>query len=1015
MSSHLQRFFTARVASAVQARTSLQQHALLSPSRSLFSTPHSATATQTALPKPLPAPSQLQPILRAASTAPARRRRGVLASAALRLGTAAASLLFIARAGIAAAVYTVPGHYKDEMREYDLYTEYRAGRAPPPRWLAERLPPTTADVIAANANASISSHINSSNADDLSSIDAEYTGPTIAARPPGSSVTVPAALAALLPAEAVASINRGLLSVDRRLTTLSYVTKIMADFTFIFSRRKLNGVPMRDGTGRDDNGSRIPSATNTSASTHTNTNTHTNTDYNTNTNTSANASRSNGGTTSATASDLTAAAPQPVATNGDAAMESDSALRTAAASGELSASAKRLHELQALHYRTARRLLLLAAAQGGAYVKAAQHIASIGHGFPAVYKDILSLMQDRAPALALPAVRATVRAEFSGRELETLFREFDPAPVAAASLAQVHRAVTHDGQEVAVKVQYPYLRGVTEADVATMALAVRLVHRRFPKFEGEWMVREFAQNLRRELDFVSEAASSERIAALFGDRDDIYIPAVRWDLTTPRVLVTEFIHGCRIADADALRAWGLQPQQVMDSFVRAFAEMIFSFGFVHCDPHPGNVLVRPRPADAVASANAVSGVSLGGGHTYDRVFASATLLALPPRDDVDANALALSHSDSSSSHLRSRHSAPAVTVSNVSELAPSLFRSVSVCAPPPTRLRALVAIALACPRSPPGPLPFERLAAQLAFKRAHSHQSTSTSSGSSGGWGSSVAGVVSAGTAALLRRIWGGSWQRPQHQVVLLDHGLYRELDPQFRRGMAQMFTSLYRRDPDGVREGAKLVGAEKQWRLLSLALAHRLPTSTSATRSRVSAEDRAVIVKEFRGLDITQFVSQMHPDLVFVLKTLNLVRSVNRDLEGSRVRRLALMFDQAVAGAAVPAAPLASNRDELLAALPVYAPYAAAVLALERQQQQQLGGSASVPDSDSSCSVTACESHGGSAVPEGMVLIDVRTTPAVGLGAGITVGLKRVALRVAFLVYEAWIATVTEGPEAED
>jgi len=873
------------------------------------------------------------------------------------------------RAGISSTLYLTPGYYKRELAEFDQYEAYRRGAGPAPTWLSELIPgrATTAAVTADGAGA-VYAH--------PSYTYGEESGPMVSAQPPGATVSVPAPLAALLSSEAQAQLSAALLPTLRRAKTFSAVAAIVADFTFVKGR-------WRDAVGRRKSATAsVPAAV------------------------APVVVSPEAATTIVTDSPAPAPAPHgpvrppaPAGGPSDSAMASDSSFTTAAIAGELSASASRLRSLEALNYRTARRLLQLSAAQGGAYIKAAQHLANLGHGTPAVYKDLLGLMQDRAPAVTLDQVEATVRGEFGGRAISELFSRFDPVPVAAASLAQVHHAVTYDGHEVAVKVQYPYLRGVTDADVRTMLDAVRLVEWRFPSFQGVWIVGEFERNIRRELDFVAEAASTERIAALFGARDDLYVPGVRWDLTTPRVLVTEFIHGCRISDADALRAAGLSPQGVMDTFVRAFGQMIFSFGFVHCDPHPGNALVRVSPAFQTAEerarraqvAAAVGALpplyKLGGGETYDHVRLAA---------DYYANGSA-----------ESSNSGGAASVTSVNDLPPALFRAVSQCSPPPPRLRALIAIALALQRNPHAPEPFERVAAQLSWNAQHAGGNRGTTHASMAAASesrfSTAFARLSSPWESFVRWLWGGGWSRPRHQIVLLDHGLYRELDPMFRRGMSTLFSALYRRDTDGVRAGAAMMGAEKYWRLLSLALAHRLPDSVSATRSKVSPEDRAVIIAEFRGMDLAATLSEVHPDLFFIFKTMNLVRSVNRDLDGSRVRRLALMFDEAVAGSIVPVPPLASDTHELLARLPVFAPYAHAA------QRATAARSAST-------ATVAADVHTQELnTPDGMVLIDVRTAPPAPWGPWLAVVIQRVALRALFTLYERFVARVVEGPDAAD
>lgn len=111
---------------------------------------------------------------------------------------------------------------------------------------------------------------------------------------------------------------------------------------------------------------------------------------------------------------------------------------------------------------------------GGVYIKAAQHIANLGHGIPAEYSQILSAMQDKAPPVHFDKIKALLEEEY-GVDISQVFRQITPTPIAAASLAQVHDAVTLDGEKVAVKVQYGFLRDVAEMDISTVKTCIDLV------------------------------------------------------------------------------------------------------------------------------------------------------------------------------------------------------------------------------------------------------------------------------------------------------------------------------------------------------------------------------------------------------------------------------------------------------------------------------------------------------------------------------------------------------------
>lgn len=170
----------------------------------------------------------------------------------------------------------------------------------------------------------------------------------------------------------------------------------------------------------------------------------------------------------------------------------------------------------------------------------------------------------------------------------------DEQPIAAASIAQVHRAVLKDQQEVAVKVQYPGLEQQMKFDLATMSFLSKSVSLLFPEYRFEWMISEFTKNIAMELDFNQEAMNSERTARNFRNNNLVKVPFVLWEFTTNQVLTMQFCSGGKVDDLDLLKKMGINPITVAKALVEVFAEMIFVHGFLHGDPHPGNILVSPE-------------------------------------------------------------------------------------------------------------------------------------------------------------------------------------------------------------------------------------------------------------------------------------------------------------------------------------------------------------------------------------------------------------------------------------
>ncbi|KAF9979261.1 hypothetical protein BGZ73_002530 [Actinomortierella ambigua] len=247
-------------------------------------------------------------------------------------------------------------------------------------------------------------------------------------------------------------------------------------------------------------------------------------------------------------------------------------------------------ERKMVHQRSADRLLRLCRLNTGIYTKAGQHVASLTFVVPPEYTNTLSVLQDRAPFKPMKEVEKVFLAEFGVKPLE-LFREFDPTPMAAASLAQVHRAITVDGRQAAVKVQYGDVSRLFRTDMGTMEALSNLVGFLFPDFELGWVVQEFRNNLTAEFDFSNEARNGEATKERFMHRSEFYVPEIYWDLSSKKILTMEFIDGVKVNDLEGLKRLNISPSWVRKTLLEVFAEMIFIHGVVHCDPHAGNILI----------------------------------------------------------------------------------------------------------------------------------------------------------------------------------------------------------------------------------------------------------------------------------------------------------------------------------------------------------------------------------------------------------------------------------------
>jgi predicted unusual protein kinase regulating ubiquinone biosynthesis (AarF/ABC1/UbiB family) len=252
--------------------------------------------------------------------------------------------------------------------------------------------------------------------------------------------------------------------------------------------------------------------------------------------------------------------------------------------------------------RFARRFHVLAVDLGGLMIKVGQFMSSRLDVLPREITAELEGLQDEVPPVPFPAIRALAEAEL-GTALEQAFASIEQVPIAAASLGQAHRAqlLPQDAAEagfgtVVLKVQRPGIDGIVAVDLAALRKVagwlshVRLVSRRA---DAPALVEEFARTSLEEIDYLHEAANLERFSLDFAHEDRLAVPEVVWERCTRRVLTLEDVTAIKITDLDGLRAAGIDPEEVAPVFASVMFDQLFTHGFFHADPHPGNIFITP--------------------------------------------------------------------------------------------------------------------------------------------------------------------------------------------------------------------------------------------------------------------------------------------------------------------------------------------------------------------------------------------------------------------------------------
>jgi aarF domain-containing kinase len=399
---------------------------------------------------------------------------------------------------------------------------------------------------------------------------------------------------------------------------------------------------------------------------------------------------------------------------------------------------------ETIQHRSATRVYQLCRNLGGVYTKLGQYVATLNHLLPSIWTETLAQLQDNAASIPLSGPLEDMIHEELGAPISELFSEFDAVPIAAASLAQVHRAVVKEtGIEVAVKLQYPHLASQVVGDLWAMEVLASAVGYFFDDFHYGWLLPEFEETADMELDFNQEKKNSERMKNMLSERKDVHVPFIVSELSSRKILTMEYVRGVRIDDKEEMIKNGLVPLDVAATITSIFGEMIHCHGFVHCDPHPGNLMVR---------------------------------------------------------------------------------------------------------------------------------KNTNNEKG---------------------------------HTLLLLDHGMYRRLEPSFRHLYCQLWKALLTQDIKlGKRTASELGIGEIGFETLSLALTFRSSTSKARVGNRMTRAERKELKGKFKGIsagDINRLMESLPRDMLFVLRTNDIIRSLNKNLGGTSRARFLCYGEWSIRGSLIP------------------------------------------------------------------------------------------------------------------
>ena len=268
---------------------------------------------------------------------------------------------------------------------------------------------------------------------------------------------------------------------------------------------------------------------------------------------------------------------------------------------------RRQARLKELHARNAFMLRERMIEMRGMLIKIGQFLSSRVDILPEEYTGELSKLQDQVPPAPFAEIALRVSQELG--PLKEVFSSFDEKPIASASLGQVHRACLRDGDCIVIKVQYPGIDEVIAADIRTLHFIIRILRMLYRHINLDVIYSEFSRIIHEELDYIQEGKNAEAFRRNFAKNPRIRIPIVYWPFTTSKVLALEYLDGVKITDFAEIDRQGISRKEVGRILAEAYAQMFFSDGLFHGDPHPGNIFVTAGPEVVLVDFGMVDRIS----------------------------------------------------------------------------------------------------------------------------------------------------------------------------------------------------------------------------------------------------------------------------------------------------------------------------------------------------------------------------------------------------------------------